>query len=141
MPEPITYTDEQAKAKLLNPINGRELAELMVAKLYLGLLEHQAFDAARAYPKTQVKFELGVELTVPTEVKPVVKFQVEYNLDLTVPPDLIRVLEGLPVFQKIRLKLAGAEVTIEKAEEPTPERVKGAEKAALSIIDEKKGKK
>ncbi len=109
------------------PISGKELAQVLLGMIADKLLESQWLGEGVAYPGAKV--ELGVRITPqPVEEGRSYAWQEQFVLDLTQPPDVVRILTGLPIWEKLKVGLDGLDVQVEKQTQAKPEVAEAARK-------------
>lgn len=88
------------------PISGPELARILLANLAKSLATHSRLHEVCAYPGAKVEFLLRV---TPQPVEENNPFLVSFSeiLDLSNPPDVVRILNGLPVWDSAKVVLDG----------------------------------
>lgn len=111
------------------PISGKEMAQLLLAQLAKDLSKHQQLGEVNAYPGAKVEFALRVS-TIPLEEKGVVVFENNYVIDLSNPPDVVRILNDLPVWETAKVVLDRYTQQVEVKAEPSEELKAAAVKVA-----------
>lgn len=111
-------------------INGTELAQIILGSIAQRLLNTMYLDELLAYPGARVQFackitprgleEAGSRLPAWTE---------DFTLDFSNPPDVVRILSGLPVWEQFKVQLAKF---VQMNERPV-EAGEGLRKAALQV--------
>lgn len=108
------------------PISGRELAQVVLGSLAQRLIDNQFLGVCNAYPGAKVQFAMRI-LPQPQEEGREIKFDEQWTLDFTNPPDVIRILSGLPVWEQIKVQLDKYVQVVEKEVEAGVELKKAAQ--------------
>lgn len=118
------------------PISGRELVEIMVASLAEKLLANQFLGECIAYPGAKVEF-LARITPMPVEEGRKIEWQDSWTLDFSNPPDVVRILHGLPVWEQLKVSL-DRYVQVVEVKVPAGEELK---KAAQQVASTQGGPK
>lgn len=111
------------------PLSGAEVVTMLLAMLAKDLSGVQRLSELVAFPKAKVAFKLRVE-TAPFEEGGKVEFEKEYVVDLGNPPDVVRILSGLPVWDTAKVLLDGYAQQVEKQVPASAELKVAAERVA-----------
>lgn len=109
------------------PLSGRELAQVLLGAFAKGLLGSQWMGEAVAYPGA--KLEWAIRIT-PQPFEEGAVYQDSGVLDLSNAPDAMRILSGLPIWDKLKVQLDGMVQQVEQEVEPGEKLKKAAEKVA-----------
>lgn len=124
--------DQSGARREYLPISGKELAEIVISTLADRLCNNnQWLGEAVAYPGAKVQFAMRI-LCQPMEEGREVKFEESVTLDFSNPPDVVRILSGLPVWEQVKVSLDKYTQIVEKQVAPREELVTAA-KAQVSI--------
>lgn len=111
------------------PITGKELVQMLLAKLAEDLSKHQSLTEINAYPGAKVVFALEIT-SMPVEEDRKTVFKQNYVLDFSNPPDVLRILAGLPVWETAKVMLDKYVQQVEREAMPSEELKAAALKVA-----------
>lgn len=111
------------------PINGQELVALLLGDLARELSNHARLHEMMAYPGAKVEFLLRVT-PFPVEEGNSFDVKVQKILDFSNPPDILRILAGLPVWGSAKVVLDGYVGKVDTPVEPSPALTEAARKVA-----------
>jgi hypothetical protein len=115
----------QAAPKEYLPISGPELAQLILVIVARDLAGWQQLGECAAFPGARVDFAVRIT-PQPVEEGRVLKYEEQYTLDLAQPPDVLRIISGLPLWGVVKVALEGMDQKVEKPVEPSEELKKAA---------------
>jgi len=110
------------------PINGQELMLIILGSMAKRMLDTSALQEIFAYPGAKVQF--AVAITPQTEDTKAQAWQESFTLDFSNPPDVVRILSGLPVWEQFKVQLDRYVQLVERPVVAGPELKKAAEKVA-----------
>ncbi len=131
-------SDMLAGKKEYVPISGPELGQVLIGWVASKLLDNGWLGECMAYPGAKVSFALKIE-TQPMEEQRKLELLDSIIMDFAQPPDVIRVLNGLPIWEKIKVRLEGVEQWVERekeASEDVKEAARGLVGGGLAIKGE-----
>lgn len=103
-PPPLPIATTPSKDPL--PLNGQELVALVLGDLAKGLSNHARLHEMMAYPGAKVEFALKVTPS-PVEEGNSFEIRIQNVLDFSNPPEVMRILAGLPVWGSAKVVLDG----------------------------------
>lgn len=113
------------------PISGKELAEIVLGVLTEKLVNSQWLGEAVAYPGAKVQFAMRI-VCQPVEEGREVKFEEQCVLDFSQPPDVVRILRGVPVWEQVKVSLDKYSQTVDRQVEASEELQAAAKQVASS---------
>lgn len=115
----------QTAPKEYMPISGPELAQLILVIIARDLSQWQQLGECVAYPGARVDFAVRIT-PQPVEEGRVLKYEETYTLDLAQPPDVLRIISGLPLWGVVKVALEGIDQQVEVAQVASEELKKAA---------------
>jgi len=100
--------------KDLLQLNGFELMQILVAAMAEKLASAEGtFSELIGYPGARVDFLVRIQPQPFEETNLVKVIQDQVVLDLSNPPDVMRILSGLPIWDRLKVRLEAAMVGVE----------------------------
>lgn len=114
------------------PISGPELAQIVIGWVAGKVTEAEFLGECLAYPGAKVSVALRIE-PQPLEEGRQFNLVASTVMDFSNPPDVMRILSGLPIWEKIKISLDGMEQVVERpVEAPGPVQEAAKKVAGLS---------
>jgi len=111
------------------PINGSELTQIILGSIASRLVGAPALQEIFAYPGAKVQFAVRIAAQ-PLEEGRVLQWEENYSLDFSNPPDVVRILSGLPVWEQFKVQLDRFVQMVDRPVEAGEQLKKAAEQVA-----------
>lgn len=95
------------------PISGPELAQIIIGWVAGKVVAAEFLGECLAYPGAKVSVALRIE-PQPLEEGRRLELNESTVMDFSRPPDVMRILSGLPIWEKIKISLDGMEQIVER---------------------------
>lgn len=103
-----------APRKDLLQLNGFELMQILLAAMAEKLASAEGvFSELICYPGARVDFLVRIQPQPFEEANLVKVIQDQVTIDLSNPPDILRILSGLPIWDRLKVRLEAAMVGVE----------------------------